>query len=151
MRAFTLVFALVSLPALACPQLSGKYASCRSTTAETEGTSDVVMTQKIVNNITHYAMTFTSDETQERLTETYITDGKKRVVKSPVDETGTILKSETISSCKGEELHVEIKAFMNDQEVGDIKIKVSKSGSTMTQVFSGNVFGETVNDTAVCK
>lgn len=149
MRTLALAFSILTLPAFACPNLAGKYATCRSSTGATGGTSNLVVTQKVINNVTHFTIVSTDDDTRERITETYIADGKKRVASQSED--GFTIKTETIASCKGAELNLSIKAFLNTDLMADMKMKVTKNGTTMTQVATGTSMGEPIKDTVICK
>ena len=52
MRAL-LGLAFLTSTAFACPDISGKYAVCNSSTGETENLKDIVIEQKIINGFCH--------------------------------------------------------------------------------------------------
>ena len=77
MRLLAVALMLSSFSAFAaCPDLSGKYAVCRSTTGQSSGSTDMVVTQVTKNGVTTYTLVSTDDESQDRTTETLKADGK---------------------------------------------------------------------------
>lgn len=95
MRALALTFAFLSTSVFACPNLAGKYASCRTISGPDSTLMDVEITQTVRNRITTYVIKAT-DEYNERVTETYKADGK--VVKEEVVDPDSGSKLQTLST-----------------------------------------------------
>lgn len=150
MRSFIILASLISLPAFACPNLAGKYATCQSTTGQSEGSTDITVTQKVTNNITTYKMQLISAE-EEEVEEIYIADGRVKTETISDEETGLTLKTNTTSSCNGSTLNVKLVAFMNNEEMANMNVKITKANGKITQVVSGVSMGQRVSDTIVCE
>ena len=63
MRTLTFVISLFSFSALACPNLSGLYPTCRSNNGNVDIDYDVQVTQAVVNGATEYIVSSTDAET----------------------------------------------------------------------------------------
>lgn len=150
MRTLAIALALVSTSALACPNLAGTYATCRSTTGASTGSTDVVVAQKVVNGVTVYSVTSTDDESQERETEEMIADGKTRTETESSPETGEIVLSATYK-CSGDALIGTQSVVWQNAPVADIDQNITKSGNTLTIAISGQAFGQEMQDTLVCE
>lgn len=65
MRLIAVAMILVSTSALACPNLAGHYAICRSINGYSAGSTDMEVKQTVQNRITTYAVSATNAQTQE--------------------------------------------------------------------------------------
>src|SRR5665648_853133 len=98
MRASALVLFFVSLPAFACPDLTGKYGTCRVISGNGSGAYDLEVTQVIKNRAMEYTWIATDAATHERETQVYRADGKTNTQTERDPETGvTISLSNQVS------------------------------------------------------
>jgi hypothetical protein len=151
MRSLALVALMISGTALACPKLKGKYAACIPTTGHSTGSTDMVVTQKIFNDVMVYKVDATNSRTHERETEKYIADGKVRVqlIKDPSSN----MKLEMLKTvtCVGKVLEIDIKMKLNGEYSGYSKVSVSKEKKKIiiaSRHFDGQ---EEVSDREVCE
>ena len=142
---------LVTIPAMACPQLSGNYKTCHSTTGEETSFSQVTVEQNIINQISHYKIHSVDANTGDRATENYEADGKPKVTIFNDQDNGTVIRTETQASCNGNYLNVKLTVTIDAAPMANIKVKVSRAGNQLIQVFSGENMGEPVNDTIICE
>jgi GTPase SAR1 family protein len=150
MRLSAILLALVSLPALACPNLAGVYKTCSSSTQESTQPEAVTVTQQIVRNVTEYTVV-TTGEKADLTTERYRTDGRT-VTQSQTDpDSGFNIKTDTVATCQGSDLNVNMRVYMDSQTIGQIAIKIYKSGNKLVQEISGETFGENLKDTITCE
>lgn len=151
MRFFAILTLLISSSAFACPNLAGTYASCRSTTGATPGSTDMVVKQSITNNITTYDVSATNNETNERENEIYRADGKinTQVITDP--DSGITLETSSKVYCTGTTLNIDMNVKLNGEVAGYANIKVAKVGSQLI-VDSVNFDGEeTIVEKEICE
>ncbi len=151
MRFFAILTLLISSSAFACPNLAGTYASCRSTTGATPGSTDMVVKQSVTNNITTYDVSATNNETNERENEVYRADGKinTQVITDP--DSGITLETSSKVYCTGTTLNIDMNVKLNGEVAGYANIKVAKVGSQLI-VDSVNFDGEeTIVEKEICE
>lgn len=151
MRFFAILALLISSSAFACPNLAGTYASCRSTTGATPGSTDMVVKQSVTNNITTYDVSATNNETNERENEIYRADGKinTQVITDP--DSGITLETSSKVYCTGTTLNIDMNVKLNGEVAGYANIKVAKVGSQLI-VDSVNFDGEeTIVEKEICE
>lgn len=151
MRSALALIALISTSAFACPNLAGSYTVCRSTTGTTQGSSDVVVSQTVVNGATVYSLTSTDDETQERGSESVIADGQVRTVTETDAQTGLVIVTASQASCQGDALVLQSSSSIQGQEIANVTMTVTKNGNTLSQAVAGQAFGQPINDTVNCQ
>lgn len=142
MRAIALFTLLVSASAIACPDLSGKWASCKSQTTGDHGSME--MSQSTENGMTIYrSKTVDAVGTQE---DEIIADG---IVKTSVDEDGvsTVQKK----SCEGNKLVVSIHYELDGQIEGATQITVQKKDDKLITKATGKFGSQTLNQEIVCE
>ncbi len=145
MRFIALVSILLSTSVLACPNLAGRYAACRSTTGATGGSSDVVITQRASGGVTTYTVVSTDDEDGTRETETMVADGRAR------SETSEGLTITMIATCPGNSLQVSVAAKQGNRDLGTVRTSSSKQGNEIRHVIRGRIMNQPINDTVVCR
>lgn len=151
MRLTALAAFILSTSAFAaCPNLTGKYAVCRSTTGATGGMTDLVVAQSVRNKITIYNVTST-DEVGERASETYKTDGK--TVRQDVTDadSGMTLTTLTTSSCVGNALSIKTEMLFMGERAGWANLKVYKNGTQLIVETQGNDGEENYTDKEICE
>ena len=151
MRFLTLAFVLTSASAFACPDLSGTYAACRSTTGSSAGSSEIVVSQSIdADGITTYVMTSTGDEAHERKTESVVVNG---IPVSETDESqGFPITFTSVATCTGDEsLDLNGNIKVQGQDMVTVLIQVTKANGVMTQTFTGSIMGQDVSDVQNCQ
>lgn len=151
MRFVAIAALLISVSAFACPDLSGTYTVCRSQTGNTSGSTDMVITQAIQNKVTHYSITSTDPDTNERKTEVYKADGKlvSETVTDP--DSGMSLTMSSMVKCVNNTVSLNMKVAMGGQQVANVTSVLSKSGKQLTTKTTGTNFGETVSETVICE
>jgi hypothetical protein len=151
MRSLAIVLALSSFSAVAaCPNLAGKYASCRSMTGGEGGSTDVVITQKEENGITTYTITSTDNESQERETENMVVDGKTYTETENDPNLGEITTSTTYS-CGDDKVVGKDVISWQGQEIANIDEEIMKNGNAVEINMTGTVFGQDANEQMVCE
>lgn len=150
MRFIAAIALLSSFSAFACPNLAGNYTSCRSTTGEASGSSDVVITQTVRNGATVYTMTSTDDETQERNTEEMIADGVDRTHVENDPNMGEVRMSVRFT-CAGQTLTGKQTVTVQGQAIADMNQTINKVGQTLQIGVYGMIFGADFSDTLICE
>lgn len=141
---------LLSTSAMACPELMGIYKTCRSTTGESSGSSDLEITQRMENGVTIYEITSTDDETQERTKEIWIADGQVRTQTETSPEVGDITISTKVT-CQGAALLYEMAAKAQGMEFLKLNGDLTKADKVLTNKSQGHVFGIPVQETLICE
>ena len=151
MRFLAITALFVSVSAFACPDLSGKYATCRSVTGNTAGSTDMVITQAIELKTTVYTITSTDAETSEVSTDVYKADGKltSSSIKDP--DSGMVLTMSSLVKCVGNALSMNMKVVMNNEVVADMNTNVTKANKQLTIKMNGKNMGETMTETLICE
>lgn len=148
--AIVLAFSSVSAFAATCPNLAGKYASCRSTTGAASGSTDMVITQKTVNGVTTYTATSTDDETQERESTEMIADGKSRTETQEDPNMGTVTTT-TVYTCSVVKIVGNQTVSIQGQDIVSIDQEIQKKGNTLEIDMNGQLFGQSIQDTIICE
>ncbi len=152
MRTLALIALVASTSAFACPDLSGKYAVCRSQTGNSSGSTDMVITQTTANKVTTYSVTSTDAETNERNTETFKADGKTVSNTQTDPDSGMTLQMATTVSCVSTTaVKINMIVNFNGEQAANIVQTISKSGKTLTMKATGNNMGEEINETVICE
>ena len=145
MRSLFLASLFVSASAMACPDLSGKYATCKQSDG-TITTTDMVITQSVQSGVTVYSTTSTDTETGETATDELITNGN---VVSETDELG--VTSNISTSCEGDAVVMNVNLQFEGRELGNAKIVTKKEGNALVSRTSGSFDGESMEDVSVCE
>ncbi len=144
MKFLAVIALLVSISAnAACPNLSGTYTTCRSSTGEV--TTGSTISQTIANGVTTYKILSVDDETGVEVEETIIADGVLRT-QSNSDDTGMTMTMTTKANCTADSLKYEVKVAIDNQEFANIQANVTKSGSQLKTVTTG-----TESSTVICE
>ena len=151
MRSSLALLAFISLPVFACPNLSGTYKTCQTSGANGTNVAQIVIEQKIINNITQFTFTTSEIETSEDRIEKYVADGKLKVSTETDPESGITIRTSTSTSCVGDVLRIKMNAKVDSEEFANITIQTSKVGNQLKQTFSGISMGETVSETVICE
>jgi hypothetical protein len=151
MRAFAVSLLLVSAPVLACPNLAGTYATCRSLTGQNPGQTDMIVTQKIQNKITTYDVSAINNETNEREYETYKADGRRNTQVITDEESGMTLETSSLITCTTKALNIRFDMKLDGYSVGYQTISVAKVGNQLiidSKSFDGD---ETIIEKEICE
>lgn len=143
------VLTLTSLSAIACPNLAGTYSACRSTTGNSTGTKDVIVTQTLKNGVTTYVIASTDEGDQERNTTTAIADGLT-YSETRQTENGEMVSTATVS-CQGDKLIMSNMVIISGETFFSMTAIVSKNGKTMEQELSGSFLGNPLQDKLICE
>ncbi|HXH73484.1 MAG TPA: hypothetical protein VNJ08_00865 [Bacteriovoracaceae bacterium] len=135
---------------LACPDLTGKYATCRSTTGNSTGASDLEVSQVIKNGASEYTISSIDSSSHERESLSYRADGKTHVQTETDPDSGTILSLATTVTCVGKELRSKMVLTYGGEIYSTLTTKITREGKTLTQVVKGLNMGENINETIVC-
>lgn len=150
MRLSFLLLAFVSFPAFACPNLTGMFKICHSSTNPNE-LSQILVEQTIVNKYHQYTFTTFDGEGKKSRVEKYIADGKTKIASDTDPDTGITMSTRTLTTCKNEFLNIKMDATLDSAAFANITINASKVNNQLVQVFSGISMGEPVNDTIICE
>ena len=134
-----------------CPDLTSLTKVCRSSTGQTPGNIDQSITQELIDGVTNYIITFTSNQSGELVTKTLIADGKSRREIAVDEDTGISLLTVTTVTCSGDALLAHETAFIDGQFLGILDVKTTKSKNIVTSVYEGIRWGRDVDDTVVCE
>ena len=152
MRTFAIALIALSTSAFACPDLSGKFAVCRSQTGNTSGSTDMVITQSTSNRVTTYTVSSTDADTNERTSETFKADGKTVSNTQTDPDSGMTLSLATTVSCIGtSSLKINMIVKFNGEVAANLVQNISKSGKTLVMKTSGSNMGEEMNETVICE
>lgn len=152
MRFLALSVLLMSASAFACPDLSGKYLTCRSETGASSGSSDMIITQKIENRASVFTMSSTDNETQERMTETYRADGKTVTASETDPSTGMTAELATTVTCNGtKSLEIKMKLTLAGEEMALINSSITKTGKTLKMISRSVSMGQESTETLICE
>jgi len=150
MRSLFFLSAFISLPTLACPNLTGVYKICHSLSNQNT-ISQVTVVQKIVNKFNQYTITTQEAQVDNVRVEKFVADGKVKTVADTDPDTGIILKTETVTTCQNDVLNIQMDATLDSESFANITIKASKNGKQMIQVISGVSMGEPISDSIICE
>lgn len=151
MRSLLALLAFISLPVFACPNLAGVYKTCQTSGVGGSTVAQIVIEQKIINNVTNFTFTTSEIETNEDRIEKYIADGKFKVSTETDSDSGVTIRTSTSTTCVGDVMKIKMTAKMDSEEFANITIQTSKVGNQLKQTFSGISLGETVSETVICQ
>jgi hypothetical protein len=134
----------------ACPDLTGTFKTCTSDADSTNPSTDMVVVQAVKSGVTTYTVSSTSAE-GERITETYIADGKTRSETQTDPETGMVFTFSQNVVCVGSTLKVRVGVRIPEQSIADLTMLASKTGQRMTMVTSGTMLEQNVKETEICE
>jgi hypothetical protein len=151
MRALFVAVTFIATSAFAaCPNLAGNYKVCKNIAGETVS-ADMIVQQSIQNKVTVYNVSVINQETQQRESEVYKTDGKMVSETYEDPETGIQIEAQMVSACIGNALDIKMNLNMGGQTMGWTKIKVTKNGKQII-VDSVNFDGEQeITDKEICE
>lgn len=150
MRIFTLALVVFSVNALACPNLSGLYPTCRSANGTVDVDYDVQITQSIVNGATEYTVSSTDAETNERSTYATRADGITRTESVEIPEFGVTVDVSATASCSGDTLLVTTATSLQGTPMGATSSRVWKVGNELHQETTGEMMGQPINELVIC-
>lgn len=131
MRTLATALLFISTSSFACPNLAGTYATCHSLTGQSEGQTDMVVSQKIQNKITIYEVNAISNETNEREYAVYKADGKKNTQVITDEDSGMTLETSSVISCTNKALNIRMDMKLDGHSVGYQTISISKVGQQL--------------------
>ncbi len=149
MRSLLLASFFLSTATMACPDLSGTYATCKNKAGEITDTNLVITQAVRADGVTVYTTTSTDQETGERVTDDLVADGKE--VSSTSAEQGIEITTRETTSCEGDAVVMNAAFDIQGQNIGEIRISVNKEGAVMMTRSSGTIFGESADDETVCE
>ena len=150
MRALLGMILLLSSPLYACPDLSGIYKNCQSTSSEGPSQSNVQIEQNLSQNIHQFIIRSTDATTGDQGVEKYLADGKTRVSTLKDPENGTIIKTQTLASCSNQSLNVKLHITIDGEALASMDVKMTKENGKLVQIYKGENMGEAVHETVTC-
>ena len=150
MRTFTLVLSLFSYSALACPNLSGLYPTCRSNNGNVDIDYDVQVTQDVVNGATEFTVSSTDAETNQRSTYATRADGITRTESVEIPEFGVTVEVSATASCTSDTLLVATATNLQGNPMGATSSKIWKVGNELHQETTGEMMGQPINELVIC-
>jgi preprotein translocase subunit SecD len=103
------------------------------------------------NRITTFSVTSTDEETQERSTMSVVADGKVRTERQTDPESGLTFVVTTQATCQGNTLVLKNSTSVQNNEMAQLTISITKSGNQLRQVIAGQALGNPINDTVICE
>src|SRR5688500_16803360 len=131
MRSIALCLSLLSIPALACPELEGTYAVCRSQTGNSSGSANLIVKRSIQNGVTVYTAVSTDNESQETTESVYIADGKTRKTVEADPQTGMEIETTTKVKCAGKVMKVDVVMKLEDFPMITMSSSIHKEDSRL--------------------
>ncbi len=150
MRILTLLLSIFSFSALACPNLSGIYPTCRSNNGNVDIDYDVQISQLEVNGATEYTVSSTDAETNERSTYATRADGVTRTESVEIPEFGVVVEIAANASCLSETLTVTTATSLQGNPMGSTLSKIWKVGNELHQETTGEMMGQPINELVIC-
>ncbi len=143
----TFFFCLLALATTtwACPNISGYYFQCRSSTGQQTGLEDVSITQAIQNRSSLYRLNAINQETQEREEMFYLADGRT------YSQTHGHTLTQTSASCRQNILVINTIVSVNRQIVSNLNTLASKNGGLLRIASSGLSNGRLITDVLICE
>lgn len=135
----------------ACPDLSGKYANCRSTTGNMEAPPKIEVTQTIRNGITTYNLTTFESESEETNTDSYKADGKTYVQSTRDEDSGVTFTQATSASCVGDALNLNVKITVEREVFATYRTVITKSNGVLIQTTTGTSMEQPIDDVVICE
>jgi ABC-type sugar transport system substrate-binding protein len=152
MRLLAILSLFVSTSLFACPDLAGKYPNCRSQTGNTDGVSNLVITQSVSGRVTTFVMTSTDAQTHDKTTDTLRADGVPVVATENDPSTGASMQLSTTVSCVGTKaVSVKMSVKFNNEPMAQMTTLISKSGKILTMESTGNSSGVETKETIICE
>lgn len=142
--------AFISSVAMACPDLSGTYAVCRSKNNILIESTDLVVEQQVVNGDTHYSLSYLQDGTSQREGYTLIADGVSRT-EEWVSETGVHFVGVTMARCVGDKLYLDSDIKFDGENWKKDQNWIVRKGDSMIQTSKGVVVTMPYTDVLTCK
>lgn len=151
MRALIIASLFVTTSAFACPNLTGKYAECRTQNGEVTSTN-MTVSQSVSGGVTTYTLTSTSAEDGETITEHYTANGRTINVNHTDPESGMTLQIATTASCEAKTaLNVAVALKINGELLADVKVNVKKDAHRLVIASKGFSGEEQINDIVTCE
>jgi hypothetical protein len=144
-------FSLLSASALACPNLSGYYSGCRSSTGQLPGREDMTVTQLSQNGVALYRITWINQESQDREEQFVLADGRTYTQEQRDTTSGATVLKQVTASCRQAVLAINDTTIVNRQVVRDVATQLTRAGGILRWVLSGSVMGRRVVDTLICE
>ena len=151
MKALLLSTLLSTSAFAACPDLSGKYAACRSITGDSAGSTDMVVTQVLKNGVVTYTITATDNGTNERTTDTYRADGRSYTTTETMPDTDLKIVTTINVSCVGNTAVQRLVASAEGQEMANVVSTMAKVGKQLLNETVGTIFGSAIADKVICE
>lgn len=131
MRAIALGLFFATTSVFACPDLSGKYAKCR--TEGEEARSRLEVSQKTKWGVTTYTLVSIDASTNESETETYRADGKTQVSSERDPETGATVSLATTVACVANTVKADMILTYEDEVYSKVTTTFNKDGNKFVQ------------------
>lgn len=148
MRASLMMLTFISFSAFACPNLEGQWAGCFDSKGESWGEKDLTITQTGSGNRTIYEVTTTNEISGEITTNSFMADGKTRILE---DEESSEMITKVSASCKSMTMTYSMTLENSGEKLAQIQTVFSKSGKNLIQKMSGKILGQNVSETITCR
>ena len=136
---------------IACPNLTGQFAECLSSTGEQSNSKNVRISQVLSRNITTYTISSHDDENEEEQTESFKADARIYLISERDADTGVLSEIKTKTRCVGEQLLINQKFVLDGEVVADINRTIEKKDQKVIQSYSGTIGEETLSDVITCQ
>lgn len=151
MRSLAFIYIFAATSALSCPNLSGKYLECKSS-ANNETTSfDLQVWQTVRNGVTTFSVTSIDAQTNERVTESYIADGRIVSTSEEDPSTGMSIQLNQQAICSNINLTINNTVLLDGEPFAKFKTVVLKSGKKIIMETTGISMDGPINDKIICE
>lgn len=150
MKALSLILALTSFRAFACPDLAGEFAVCRSKNNVSIEGVDMIVRNTMNEGVRHYTFDFLPDGYTERSKERYEVS-RFPARKEWVSETGVNFVSVVSTKCVGNKLYLDSVITSDGANWKSDVTVIRKSGNTLIMDSKGTVGRMAFTDTLTCR
>lgn len=151
MRTLLFLTVFATTQALACPNLSGKYAECRDQNGQVTATN-MIISQKVNQGVTTYTVTTTSAEDGQTLTEQHTADGKITIENQTDPETGWTFQMASTSTCEAKTtLSIAWTIKIDGELAADVITKAKKEAHRLVITSKGLSGDEQIDNIEICE
>ena len=149
MRVLLSLSLLISLPVMACPDLSGQYTRCVSNVSDSDSNStNVVWTQSQLNGVTTFHGTEQATN-GDVVSFEFVADGQTYTSEPSPD--GIRLHTVATAQCDAEALITNTEIMNGTTSLGQINVRVFKQSESLVKEVSGSFMGTNFSEVITCR
>jgi hypothetical protein len=149
MKYLSLIVCFISFSAMACPNFVGEYSVCRTKKNIMIESTNLIVTQTVVNGVKHIKFDTLPDGQNEREVTVFEISGKpvRKVWRS---DGGTTFESVTTASCFLNTMKVKTTIHSNGEALVSESSTYRKVGRTIVQETKGSILTIPFDDVLTC-